>query len=248
MNFEFSSRIRARRAAGCWRECYSMPSRSHRAAIDRPRRRGHRVRRRELMFLLGGEMTAARALRAQQKAMPVGLLSPRWPRPARFTVYGRVPPRAKRNRLRRGTKPGDRIPVSGGPLRSTARIGADDEGAGPPRGKCRLVEVEEKIPGRHGLTAGGRWIRTFGTAARKPEFRGIAGVAGGGPRLRRRRHARDASACRRSEQPSRPGAINRSGGDGAAVIAARSAAPNFTTQLRRCRARARRGDPRRLSS
>ena len=112
-------------------------------------------------------MTAARALRAQQKAMPVGLLSPRWPRPARFTVYGRVPPRAKRNRLRRGTKPGDRIPVSGGPLRSTARIGADDEGAGPPRGKCRLVEVEEKIPGRHGLTAGGNRIRTIGPAEKE---------------------------------------------------------------------------------
>jgi len=112
-------------------------------------------------------MTAARALRAQQKAMPVGLLSPRWPRPARFTVYGRVPPRAKRNRLRRGTKPSDRIPVSGGPLRSTARIGADDEGAGPPRGKCRLVEVEEKIPGRHGLTAGGNRIRTIGPAEKE---------------------------------------------------------------------------------
>jgi hypothetical protein len=29
------------------------------------------MRRRELMLLLGGMMTAARALRAQQKAMPV---------------------------------------------------------------------------------------------------------------------------------------------------------------------------------
>jgi hypothetical protein len=29
------------------------------------------MRRRELMFLLGGAMTATRALRAQQKAMPV---------------------------------------------------------------------------------------------------------------------------------------------------------------------------------
>src|SRR5689334_23121388 len=45
-------------------------------AIDpRPRRRGHRMNRRELLLLLGGAMTAAttmaRAVRAQQKAMPV---------------------------------------------------------------------------------------------------------------------------------------------------------------------------------
>jgi hypothetical protein len=37
---------------------------------------GHRMRRRELMLLLGGAMTAARTPRAQQRAMPVvGLLS-----------------------------------------------------------------------------------------------------------------------------------------------------------------------------
>ena len=35
------------------------------------RRRSHRMRRRELMLALGGAMTAARALQAQQKAMPV---------------------------------------------------------------------------------------------------------------------------------------------------------------------------------
>ena len=39
-------------------------------------RRDDRIRRRELMLLLGGAMTAARNLRADQKAMPViGFLS-----------------------------------------------------------------------------------------------------------------------------------------------------------------------------
>src|SRR4029077_1521946 len=41
-------------------------------AVDpRPCRRGHRMKRRELLLLLGGAMTAARSLSAQQKAMPV---------------------------------------------------------------------------------------------------------------------------------------------------------------------------------
>jgi putative tryptophan/tyrosine transport system substrate-binding protein len=45
------------------------------------RRRSHRVNRRELMLLLGGAMTAAPALRAQQKSMPViGFLSLASPR------------------------------------------------------------------------------------------------------------------------------------------------------------------------
>src|SRR5216683_7293881 len=41
-----------------------------------PRRRGHRMNRRELILLLGSVIIAARGLRAQQKAMPVmGYLS-----------------------------------------------------------------------------------------------------------------------------------------------------------------------------
>src|SRR5207244_7504344 len=35
------------------------------------RRRGYRMRRRNLLLAMAGAMTAARALRAQQKAMPV---------------------------------------------------------------------------------------------------------------------------------------------------------------------------------
>ena len=75
------------------------------------------MNRRELMLLLGGAMTrGARALRAQQKAMPViGFLGGDVARPA-CTVCGRVPPGTERNRLRRGTKRGDRIPLGGGPL------------------------------------------------------------------------------------------------------------------------------------
>jgi putative ABC transport system substrate-binding protein len=43
---------------------------------------GHRMRRRELMLLLGGAMTAARAISAQQKPMPlIGFLSGASPRP-----------------------------------------------------------------------------------------------------------------------------------------------------------------------
>ncbi len=45
------------------------------------------MRRRELMLLLGGAMTAARALRAQQKAVPViGFLSLSSPGPVAVNV------------------------------------------------------------------------------------------------------------------------------------------------------------------
>jgi hypothetical protein len=60
------------------------------------------------------------------------------------------------------------------------------------------------------------------------------------------------SAFRRSEQSSRPGAIDRSGGDGAAVTAVRSpvrtSAPSSGRFHRRCPAHARQEDPRRLGS
>src|SRR5262249_37410037 len=42
------------------------------SALDpRPRRRGHRVRRRNLLRLIGGALAVPRTLHAQQKPMPV---------------------------------------------------------------------------------------------------------------------------------------------------------------------------------
>ena len=80
------------------------------------RRQGDPVRRRELVLLLGGAMMTARALRAQQKAMPVvgvlggGLPGPLAPFVAAFHQG------LSENRLRSGAKPGDRIPLGGEPL------------------------------------------------------------------------------------------------------------------------------------
>ena len=72
------------------------------------------MRRRELMLLLGGAMTAARALRAQQKAMPaIGFLGSASPGPSPPSAsVAALKPRAERNRLCRGPKRGDRIGFS----------------------------------------------------------------------------------------------------------------------------------------
>ena len=92
----------------------------------RPRRRGDRMKRREFVVLLGGAAVARPlAVRAQQKTIPViG-----WRLVGRCMEYGRFPPGAKRNRLRRGTKRGNRIPLAEGrfdrlnwpPISSVAR-------------------------------------------------------------------------------------------------------------------------------
>src|SRR5215813_3661110 len=64
------------------------------------RRQGDPMRRRELMLPLGAAMTAASALRAQQKAMPViSFLGSK--SPPECSEFGRVPPGAERNPLRR---------------------------------------------------------------------------------------------------------------------------------------------------
>ena len=87
-------------------------------AIDsRPRRRGHRVmNRRELMLLLGGAMTAARSAARAAEGDAGDRLPRRRVARRRLAVCGRVPPGTERNRLRRGTKRGDRIPLGGGSL------------------------------------------------------------------------------------------------------------------------------------
>jgi putative tryptophan/tyrosine transport system substrate-binding protein len=74
------------------------------------------MRRRELIFLLGGAMTMARAPRAEQKATPlIGFLSGGSPGP--YAPYVA----AFHQGLREtgyvgGTKRSDRIPLGGGPL------------------------------------------------------------------------------------------------------------------------------------
>jgi hypothetical protein len=74
------------------------------------------MRRRELMLVLGGAMTAASGLRAQQKAMPViGYLGGASPGP-----FGPFVAAFRQGRLCRGTKSGNRVSVGREQLRSPA--------------------------------------------------------------------------------------------------------------------------------
>ena len=75
------------------------------------------MNRRELMLLLGGSAISWPIVaRAQQKAMPViGYLSGTSPA-ATAPFVAAVPAGTERSRLYRGTEPGDRIPLGGGPL------------------------------------------------------------------------------------------------------------------------------------
>src|SRR3984893_2976545 len=131
------------------------------------------MRRRELVLLLGGAMTAARALRAQQKAMPViGFLH--FASPGRCTVCGRVPPGAERDRLCRSTTRNDRRPLGGVSLGSPARIGRRscrregrrDRGGRPPFGtrgeECTLDDPYRLLQRRPGRGGSGRWSRSAG--------------------------------------------------------------------------------------
>jgi hypothetical protein len=62
-----------------------------------------------------------------------------------------------------------------------------------PAGKARLLDVAGRNPARHGLSAGGRWLRTFSSALDSQRFRGFVRVGAdlpttGHPSSCRRRH------------------------------------------------------------
>ena len=73
------------------------------------------MRRREFAKLVAATVAWPMTARAQKPMPVIGFLGTHLARPG-CTVYGRVPPGTERNRLCRGTKLGDRIPLGGGPL------------------------------------------------------------------------------------------------------------------------------------
>ena len=84
------------------------------------------------MLLARRDDGGARTARAAEGDAGDRLPQPRLARPT-AVVFGRVPPGTGRNRLCRGTKPGDRIPLGGGPLRPAARFGRRPR---RPQGRC----------------------------------------------------------------------------------------------------------------
>src|SRR6516225_537344 len=57
-----------------------------------------------------------------------------------------------------------------------------------PAGKARLLDVGGRNPARHGLSAGGKWIRNFSSAPDRQRLRGFGRVGADRWSARRRNH------------------------------------------------------------